>query len=175
MGRRSVCSTSTSEYLSLAAPKDKRARPLTLPSLWCLSFPQCRHHAKKAAASGFCYVNDAVLAILALRKPRRVTVVENSAERAHDVGAQPSTSNASTSAVSTSQQETSSGHTGRPKRPKTKLTRVQRIFYLDLDLHWGDGSSPFALCLPIFLFPHSLSSSRLTFTFTTPQKKKKKK
>lgn len=30
-----------------------------------------RHHASKATASGFCYINDAVLAILALRRPRR--------------------------------------------------------------------------------------------------------
>lgn len=33
-----------------------------------------RHHAKKDKAAGFCYVNDAVLAILELKKPRKVVV-----------------------------------------------------------------------------------------------------
>uniref|UniRef100_V5EEP1 Histone deacetylase domain-containing protein n=1 Tax=Kalmanozyma brasiliensis (strain GHG001) TaxID=1365824 RepID=V5EEP1_KALBG len=74
-----------------------------------------RHHAKKDSASGFCYVNDVVLAILSLRKPRRVTTEDG--------------------------------------RKTTK--RAERVLYLDLDLHWGDGveeafhSSPNVLTLSI--------------------------
>ncbi|KAJ9474824.1 putative histone deacetylase HOS2 (putative) [Pseudozyma hubeiensis] len=76
-----------------------------------------RHHAKKNSASGFCYVNDVVLAILSLRKPRKVTVTttvprDNSAH-----------------------QEEAEVETIR----KTTIKRVDRVLYLDLDLHWGDG------------------------------------
>jgi acetoin utilization deacetylase AcuC-like enzyme len=70
-----------------------------------------RHHAKKHAASGFCYINDAVLAILALRKPRKVFV--------------------------TTTVPRGSGDEATVR--KTTIKRVQRVLYLDLDLHWGDG------------------------------------
>ncbi|EPQ28643.1 uncharacterized protein PFL1_03946 [Pseudozyma flocculosa PF-1] len=87
-----------------------------------------RHHAKKDAASGFCYVNDAVLAILALRKlrKRRVPVVEQCL--APNGGADGTE-------TATTAPKTPPG----PKRYKTVSTRMDRILYLDLDLHWGDG------------------------------------
>ncbi|EGG05463.1 uncharacterized protein MELLADRAFT_88034 [Melampsora larici-populina 98AG31] len=52
-----------------------------------------RHHAQQAKASGFCYVNDIVLAIMELR---------------------------------------------RPPIDKTQ-TKIDRVLYLDLDVHHGDG------------------------------------
>ncbi|KAH9821167.1 hypothetical protein DFH28DRAFT_581578 [Melampsora americana] len=52
-----------------------------------------RHHAQQAKASGFCYVNDIVLAIMELR---------------------------------------------RPPVDKTQ-TKIDRVLYLDLDVHHGDG------------------------------------
>ncbi|CDS01908.1 related to histone deacetylase [Sporisorium scitamineum] len=75
-----------------------------------------RHHGKKDAASGFCYVNDVVLAILSLRKPRKVTV---------------------TTSVPRAQSEDQEDEQQTIR--KTTIKRVDRIMYLDLDLHWGDG------------------------------------
>ncbi|KDN47552.1 Arginase/deacetylase [Tilletiaria anomala UBC 951] len=66
-----------------------------------------RHHAHRSKAAGFCYVNDIVLGILALKRPRKVPQSRN-------VG---------------------SGS----RKQKTILTRFERVLYLDLDLHWGDG------------------------------------
>lgn len=86
-----------------------------------------RHHAKKQSASGFCYVNDAVLAILALRKPRKVRT--------------PAAASDETSTM-----------------PKTIVKRFDRVMYIDLDLHWGDGveeafyTSPNVLTLSIHHF-----------------------
>lgn len=82
-----------------------------------------RHHAKKDSASGFCYINDVVLAILQLRKPRKTPV--------------------------TATDEVVGSAT------KSKVRRVDRVLYLDLDLHWGDGveeafhTSPNVLTLSI--------------------------
>ncbi|SPO28932.1 related to histone deacetylase [Ustilago trichophora] len=72
-----------------------------------------RHHAKKDRASGFCYVNDVVLAILALRRPRKLVVTTTIPPNS----------------------EQGEAETIR----KTTIKRVQRVLYLDLDLHWGDG------------------------------------
>ena len=69
------------------------------------SIPENRHHAHRDRAAGFCFVNDAVLAILALRKPRHVLMEPS----------EPGT------------------------RRKKVLKRLDRVLYLDLDLHWGDG------------------------------------
>lgn len=80
-----------------------------------------RHHARKSSASGFCYVNDVVLAILALRKPRKV--VSTTMESGEEV-------------------------------KKTKMKRIDRILYLDLDLHWGDGVEE-----AFFTSPHVLTLS----------------
>ncbi|GAC99870.1 potential Sin3.Rpd3 histone deacetylase complex component [Pseudozyma hubeiensis SY62] len=94
-----------------------------------------RHHAKKNSASGFCYVNDVVLAILSLRKPRKVTVTAT-VPRDNSIG---------------DDQKKAEGETIR----KTIIKRVDRVLYLDLDLHWGDGveeafhSSPNVLTLSI--------------------------
>lgn len=59
-----------------------------------IAFDGGRHHAHKASAEGFCYINDIVLAIQTLRRPRK---------RADGV------------------------------------ERWDKVVYLDLDLHWGDG------------------------------------
>ncbi|CBQ68839.1 related to histone deacetylase [Sporisorium reilianum SRZ2] len=75
-----------------------------------------RHHAKKDSASGFCYINDVVLAILSLRKPRKVTV---------------------TTTAPRSQPDGEDGDEEMMR--KTTIKRVDRVMYLDLDLHWGDG------------------------------------
>lgn len=88
-----------------------------------------RHHAKKDSASGFCYINDVVLAILALRKPRKVTVTTTVPRPAAE--------------------------NGEEVVRKTTIKRVDRVMYLDLDLHWGDGveeafhTSPNVLTLSI--------------------------
>lgn len=98
-----------------------------------------RHHAKKDAASGFCYINDVVLAILALRKPRKVTVETT-------IPPKPSSD-----AGPKGEAEENMGQIKR----KTTIKRVDRVMYLDLDLHWGDGvqeafhSSPNVLTLSI--------------------------
>lgn len=119
-----------------------------------------RHHAHKSKAAGFCYVNDVVLAILELRKARTgvVEVAEDDQRPAI----------ASTSSASTSPTKTSIGFGARPedirrhleqqqqearrqkrlgdsdngtasRKRRTQLQRLNRILYLDLDLHWGDG------------------------------------
>ncbi|TKY89451.1 hypothetical protein EX895_001982 [Sporisorium graminicola] len=91
-----------------------------------------RHHAKKGASSGFCYIADVVLAILSLRKPRKVTVTTN-VPRVRSENQEE-------------EQETVR---------KTTIKRVDRVMYLDLDLHWGDGveeafhSTPNVLTLSI--------------------------
>ncbi len=38
------------------------------PSIKSISFTITRHHARKSQASGFCYVADCILAILALKR-----------------------------------------------------------------------------------------------------------
>ncbi|PWN21746.1 Arginase/deacetylase, partial [Microstroma glucosiphilum] len=81
-----------------------------------------RHHAHKSRAAGFCYVNDIVLAILELRKPRKIDII-----RAHD------------------KSKTNGNKRGlKPpalasRKRRTVLKRLERLLYLDLDLHWGDG------------------------------------
>lgn len=114
-----------------------------------------RHHARKSRAAGFCYVNDAVLAILELKRPRRrgvpiqetFTVHEESStpviahsDVAHGFGSRPEDIAKSTSANDTKRSHPSqlSSPTKRA-RTRTQLHRLSRIFYLDLDLHWGDG------------------------------------
>ncbi|PWN28131.1 Arginase/deacetylase [Jaminaea rosea] len=142
-----------------------------------------RHHAHKARAAGFCYVNDAVLAILELKRPRKVAVREAREEReAEDLmtreigredavfrdgqaaqpltlsfGARPQEIQAAVAAATTlvksskrsaDARQTVSENGSNPQRrrpaiPSRKrrmvLKRLERILYLDLDLHWGDG------------------------------------
>ncbi|GAA5984140.1 hypothetical protein JCM10908_006065 [Rhodotorula pacifica] len=88
-----------------------------------------RHHAKRAEAAGFCYVADAVLAIMELRTPPR-----NAASSICNSESSP------------------------PLPPPAPLEKVSRVLYLDLDLHHGDGvesaffSSPHVLTLSMHLF-----------------------
>ncbi|PWY98747.1 Arginase/deacetylase [Testicularia cyperi] len=104
-----------------------------------------RHHAKKDAASGFCYVNDAVLAILALRKPRRVNVTATVPSDATNELKGASI----TSGISENNFKVVT---------KTTIKRIERVMYLDLDLHWGDGveeafyTSPHVLTMSIHHF-----------------------
>lgn len=87
-----------------------------------------RHHARRAEAAGFCYVADAVLAIMELRSapgPLR--------HSSPDLDTPPL-----------------------PLPPPP--ARISRVLYLDLDLHHGDGvesaffSTPHVLTLSIHLF-----------------------
>lgn len=66
-----------------------------------VAFDGGRHHAHKGAAHGYCYLNDIVLAIQALRRPVR---------------------RAGTAAAAAFNER-----------------RFDRVAYVDLDLHWGDG------------------------------------
>lgn len=122
-----------------------------------ISWDGGRHHAHKSRAAGFCYVNDAVLAILELRKPRKIIVEEKSE--------QPDRTDAPETASATSKTAPQLGFGARPedivrahdksntngkkhgrfpapqasRKRRTVLKRLERILYLDLDLHWGDG------------------------------------
>ncbi|GAA5878232.1 hypothetical protein JCM1840_004043 [Sporobolomyces johnsonii] len=88
-----------------------------------------RHHAKRGEASGFCYVNDIVLAIMELRTAPRPPSCPSSS---------PSSAYSSAPALST------------PRR-------LSRVLYLDLDLHHGDAveaafhSTPYVLTLSLHL------------------------
>ncbi|TRM70245.1 hypothetical protein BD626DRAFT_563908 [Schizophyllum amplum] len=72
-----------------------------------------RHHAQKARASGFCYVADCVLAILALKRAPLIPLTTHTSDEPPLVD----------------------GYRPAPK------TRKPRIMYLDLDLHFSDGVS----------------------------------
>ena len=70
-----------------------------------------RHHAQKARASGFCYVADCVLAILALKKAPPIPMpLPAGGDQMYENDMPPT-------------------------------TRKPRAMYLDLDLHFSDGVS----------------------------------
>lgn len=109
--------------------------------------------------AGFCYVQDVALAIQELRKPPPKT---------RPPPPPPSPPPATTQTSNSS----SPNSTAVPPPPPTPPARISRVFYLDLDLHHGDGvelafaSSPHVLTLSLHLhaplfFPASgsLSSS----------------
>ncbi|KAI5824055.1 Arginase/deacetylase [Schizophyllum commune Tattone D] len=73
-----------------------------------------RHHAQKARASGFCYVADCVLAILALKKAPPIPLPLSAAGDQMCDNDLP---------------------------PASHPTRKPRVMYLDLDLHFSDGVS----------------------------------
>ncbi|GAA5865763.1 hypothetical protein JCM8547_002770 [Rhodosporidiobolus lusitaniae] len=81
-----------------------------------ISWTGGRHHGKRGEASGFCYVNDIVLAIMELR-----TAPKPSPSSTPSTPSSPSTCDAP------------------PKPPPSKPKRLSRILYVDLDLHHGDG------------------------------------
>lgn len=107
-----------------------------------------RHHAKKSKASGFCYINDAVLAIMELKRPRKVFTSQHDR---HDVetvptqtslgfGSRPEHIAASSAAITSSNKRARQDTTSSTQfKRRTTLKRLSRILYLDLDLHWGDG------------------------------------
>ncbi|KAI5889109.1 Arginase/deacetylase [Schizophyllum commune H4-8] len=73
-----------------------------------------RHHAQKARASGFCYVADCVLAILALKKAPPIPLpLPNGGDQMCE----------------------------NDLPPASHPTRKPRVMYLDLDLHFSDGVS----------------------------------
>ncbi|KAK4047160.1 hypothetical protein OIV83_005612 [Microbotryomycetes sp. JL201] len=83
-----------------------------------------RHHARRGQASGFCYVQDIVLAILKLRDPL------------------PGTSRAGTVKVEETGSVSESGRDERDNDSSSKTThlrRITKVMYIDLDLHHGDG------------------------------------
>ncbi|GAA5820687.1 hypothetical protein JCM11251_003112 [Rhodosporidiobolus azoricus] len=91
-----------------------------------------RHHAKRGQASGFCYVNDIVLAIMEMRgKP---------------LAAPPPSPPSSDGSEKAS-----------PLSPAKPPKRLSRVLYIDVDLHHGDGpesaffTTPSCLTLSIHL------------------------
>jgi len=81
---------------SLAAAQELRDGRADIAICW----DGGRHHAMRDKASGFCYVNDVVLAIQELRRPSPI-------ERRLD--------------------------------PSSRPKRINRVLYLDFDVHHGDG------------------------------------
>lgn len=124
-----------------------------------------RHHAHKARAAGFCYVNDVVLAIMELKRLRKITVplnttVDQQGEEQQQTNSSSSVSSPSLGfgarpediarahAAGTAHAATGKGssastrdHQPRsiPRKRRIMMRRLERILYLDLDLHWGDG------------------------------------
>ncbi|CAO1623990.1 unnamed protein product [Jaminaea pallidilutea] len=124
-----------------------------------------RHHAHKARAAGFCYVNDVVLAIMELKRLRKITVplnttVDQQGEEQQQTNSSSSVSSPSLGfgarpediarahAAGTAHAATRKGssastrdHQPRPapRKRRIMMRRLERILYLDLDLHWGDG------------------------------------
>lgn len=124
-----------------------------------------RHHAHKTRAAGFCYVNDVVLAIMELKRLRKITVplnttVDQQGEEQQQTnssrsvsspslgfGARPediARAHAAGGAHSAAGKEAWAGtrdHQPRPapRKRRIMMRRLERILYLDLDLHWGDG------------------------------------
>ncbi|PWN39098.1 Arginase/deacetylase [Ceraceosorus guamensis] len=132
-----------------------------------------RHHARKDRASGFCYVADAVSAILAMRKrvvdikgaklaTREDAAVDAAGASASKVSPAPTPTlgfgarpeeikralaqrKTSTTLTKPSKPSVVDVNTLRAHPPSQKIdatgppARADRILYLDLDLHWGDG------------------------------------
>lgn len=127
-----------------------------------------RHHAHRSRAAGFCYVNDVVLAIMELMKPRRVLVdyanaattkVDSDSAPADDVDHQSLSEEAPRSSFHGDHgDEEGEGlakqHLSKPakrcreakphqsqpsSKRRTMLQRLESVLYLDLDIHWGDG------------------------------------
>ncbi|GAA5967732.1 hypothetical protein JCM11641_005748 [Rhodosporidiobolus odoratus] len=101
-----------------------------------ISWAGGRHHAKRGEASGFCYVNDIVLAIMELKRaPRSPPPPPASSDHPSPPASPP----------------------WPPPPPQTMAKRFSRILYLDLDLHHGDGvesaffTTPSVLTLSIHL------------------------
>ncbi|CAO1627335.1 unnamed protein product [Sympodiomycopsis kandeliae] len=124
-----------------------------------------RHHAHKSKAAGFCYINDAVLAIMELRKPRKVVQTTQDTREHHQSDSSIQAVKRGSTSSDAESVRTTTGFGARPedilrasqasspspsKRRATSsssmsakrrivLERLSRILYLDLDLHWGDG------------------------------------
>ncbi|KAK8864566.1 hypothetical protein IAR55_001816 [Kwoniella newhampshirensis] len=109
-------------YISLIASATSTACRLLAQDRadWTIVWDGGRHHAKRAEAGGFCYVNDLVLGILLLTREGRITL--------HP------------SAPSTNHVDGERKNSAQNRAGKTK-TRPPRIMYLDLDLHYSDGVS----------------------------------
>lgn len=89
-----------------------------------------RHHGKRGEAAGFCYVQDIVMAILEMRRPP----------------AEPS-SPPSSPAVPSSDEPSADKIVAGPHR-------IQKVMYIDLDVHHGDGVES-----AFFTSPHTLTVS----------------
>ncbi|CAO1630528.1 unnamed protein product [Parajaminaea phylloscopi] len=130
-----------------------------------------RHHAHKTRAAGFCYVNDAVLAIMQLKKPRKIQVEVMDVQEDRNEGKSENNALCERTAASLSASRPAIlGFGARPaeilrahaagrsptlhkrkegflteqspqhgRKQRTVLSRLERILYLDLDVHWGDG------------------------------------
>lgn len=135
-----------------------------------------RHHAHRARAAGFCYINDVVLAIMELKRPRKASVnlearplseyqslqkqtvrEETGASPALGFGSRPEDVRREYSANSTNplrksrKTEVVRPVTGHSQKRRTILKRLERVLYLDLDVHWGDGvDEAFADSMSVF-------------------------
>jgi histone deacetylase 1/2 len=85
------------------------------------------HHAQKSQASGFCYVNDIVLAILELLKYHHRCVFWQQSR---------SPVLATTAATDGRRAHPKTQQTGRPPPPAKKK---HSVMYIDIDVHHGDG------------------------------------
>ncbi|WOO81128.1 Histone deacetylase 8 [Vanrija pseudolonga] len=90
-----------------------------------------RHHALKSRASGFCYVADAVLGILALTRAGVPAVpVPAGGDEAGEAGGEDG---------QVAEDDADDGDRPPTPPPPPKPSPRARILYLDLDLHYGDG------------------------------------
>lgn len=87
-----------------------------------------RHHAKKSHASGFCYVSDCILALMALKKGLPPVPIATSPNQHTDLD------NMDVDEDREGQQRV----TDAESKPQT---RKPRIMYIDLDLHFSDAVS----------------------------------
>nr|XP_031863426.1 uncharacterized protein CI109_001302 [Kwoniella shandongensis]KAA5530498.1 hypothetical protein CI109_001302 [Kwoniella shandongensis] len=125
------------KYISLIAAATSTACRLLAQNKadWTIVWDGGRHHAKRAEAGGFCYVNDLVLGMLSLTREGRM-------ELGSTTGPVPVSSQGENGNDGKHTEGTNGENVGKATRAKAKpKTRPPRIMYLDLDLHYSDGVS----------------------------------
>lgn len=101
-----------------------------------------RHHARRSKASGFCYVNDCVLAILKLmagpKIPFAMEEAESSRVGCQEVSPDPLPPGSKEDGRSLEEREEGAESPLSLEQAPT-TTRRPRVLYLDFDVHHGDG------------------------------------